>query len=278
MDALAYRRGMRPANTLPRPSASRWRRLAVVVTLLVTALAGWFVPATSAEAKAPTAAHLSPTSVGASGGARVTITGKNLSKVKAVYVDATKVKSVTHVSKTRIRFTAPRHAVGAAKIRLVVGKKTYPTSLQLVYVDDTPGATAYEADVFRLTNKARGTARTCGTKKMAKVPALTWNTVLAAAAKGHSSDMATHDFFSHDSSDGTTFDVRITQAGYAWRSVGENIAAGYPTAATVVAGWLKSPGHCQNIMSAGFTQIGIGRVTGGSYATYWTQDFGRPAS
>lgn len=269
---------MRPANTLLRPSISGRRRLAVVLTLLVTAVTGWFVPANTAEAKAPTAARLSPTSVGASGGARVTITGKNLSKVKAVYVDTTKVKSVTHVSRTRIRFTAPRHAVGTATVRLVVGKRTYSTSLRLVYVDDTPGATAYEADVFRLTNKARGTARTCGTKRMGKVPALTWNTALATAAKGHSSDMATHDFFSHDSSDGTSFSTRITRAGYAWRSVGENIAAGYPTAATVVAGWLKSPGHCENIMSAGFTQIGIGRATGGSYGSYWTQDFGRPAS
>jgi uncharacterized protein YkwD len=268
---------MRPANTSSRSSASSLRRLAVVATVLVTVLAGWLVPATSAEAKAPAATRLSPASVGASGGTRVTITGKNLSKVKAVYVDATKVTSVTHVSKARIRFTAPHHPVGTARIRLVVGKLAYPTSLQLVYVDDTPGATAFEADVFRLTNKARGTARTCGAKKMAKVPAVTRNTVLATAAKEHSADMAAHTF-SHDSSDGTTFDARITRAGYTWRSVGENIAAGYPTAATVVAGWLKSPGHCVNVMSASFTELGVGMVTGGSYGTYWTQDFGRPAS
>jgi len=268
---------MRSANASPRTSAARWRRLAVVATLLVTVLSGWFVPAPVAEAKAPVATRLSPASLGASGGARVTITGKNLSKVKAVYVDATRVKSVTHVSRTRIRFTAPRHAVGTAKVRLVVGKKAYPTSLQLVYTDDTPGANAYEADVFRLTNKARGSARTCGSKRMAKVPALTWNTVLAAAARGHSSDMAAHDFFSHDSSDGTSFSTRITHAGYAWRSVGENIAAVYPTAATVVAGWLKSPGHCVNIMSADVTELGVGFVAGGHYGTYWTQDFARPA-
>lgn len=272
---------MRPENTPSRSSARGPRRLAVVATLLVTVLASWLVPATSAEAKAPAATRLSPASVGATGGARVTITGKNLSKVKAVYVDATRVKSVKHVSRTKIRFTAPRHAAGTAKIRLVVGKKTYPTALRLVYIDDTPGATALEADVFRLTNKARGTARTCGTKKMARVPALTWNAVLAAAAKGHSTDMVAHNFFSHVSSDGTTFDVRITRAGYRWNSLAENIAAGQRTPADVVSGWLNSEGHCRNIMSPNVTELGVGAVPGTSadtYATYWTQDFGRPAS
>lgn len=265
------------ASSPSQPATTARRRLAVVLTVVVTLLAGWFVPATSAEAKAPKATHLSPASVQAIGGTRVTITGKNLSKVKAVYVGSTKVKKVTHVSKSKIRFTAPRHAVGTAKIKLLVGKKKYSTSLRLTYTAATRDPNSFEAAILQLTNEARATARSCGSTTMPAAPALTGNGTLASTAYAHSADMAAHNYFSHDSRDGTSFSTRITRAGYAWSRAGENIAAGYATPADVMKAWLASPGHCENIMSAGFTELGVGYATGGKYGTYWTQDFGRPA-
>ena len=257
------------------------RRFAIALTVLVTVLAGWFVPATSADARTPTVSSLSATTVPASGGTRITVTGKNLNKVKAVYVGTTKVK-VTHVSKAKLRFTAPRHAAGTVKIKLLVGKTKHATSLRLVYTADTVATTepsSFAAAVLDLTNKARSAARTCGgTDVLPAVPALTSNDLLAGTAQAHSADMAAKNYFSHTSQDGTSFSARITQSGYAWSSIGENIAAGYATPAAVVAGWLASPGHCKNIMSASFSELGVGYATGGSYGTYWTQDFGRPAS
>ena len=68
----------------------------------------------------------------------------------------------------------------------------------------------------------------------------------------------------------------MTRAGYAWSSAGENIAAGYPNAQSVVTAWLKSAGHCANIMNRSFTQAGLGQATGGRYGTYWTLDLARP--
>ncbi len=266
------------AKSPSQPATRAWRRLAVVLTLVVTVLAGWFVPATSAEAKAPKATQLSPASVRAGGGTKITITGKNLSKVKAVYVGGIKVTKVTHVSKSKIRLTAPSHAVGTAKVTLLVGKKKYPTALRLTYVSDTPGANGFEAEVFRLTNNLRAKARTCGGTSMPKVSALKWNGTLAGTARAHSADMAARDYFSHTSLDGRTFSDRITQAGYQWRYASENIAAGYAAPADVVNGWLTSAGHCKNIMSASATELGVGYVAGGGYGTYWTQDFGRPAA
>jgi uncharacterized protein YkwD len=262
----------------PNRAATPARRLVVVLTVVLTVLAGWFVPVTSAEAKTPTATRLSTTSVHTAGGKRIAITGKNLSKVTAVYVGSTKVKKVTHVSSTRLKFTAPRHAVGTVKVRLVVGTKKYATSLRLTYTAYVRSPNSAEAEVLRLTNAARATARKCGDTAMPVVPALTWSGVLAGTAYAHGADMAARNYFAHTSKDGTSFDKRITQAGYRWNSVGENIAAGYPTAADVVKGWLKSPGHCRNIMSPNFTQLGVGLATGGKYGTYWTQDFGRPAA
>ena len=48
------------------------------------------------------------------------------------------------------------------------------------------------------------------------------------------------------------------------------------TSSSVVKAWLKSPGHCRNIMKANYTELGVGYATGGYYGTYWTQDFGTP--
>ena len=91
--------------------------------------------------------------------------------------------------------------------------------------------------------------------------------------------MVANNFFSHTGSNGSTLGDRATAAGYAWSSLGENIAAGQASVAEVVDGWMKSDGHCANLMNAGFRDIGVACVAGNAnttYRTYWTQDFGTP--
>ena len=68
---------------------------------------------------------------------------------------------------------------------------------------------------------------------------LSWlkaNSELQEAARLHSLDMGTRNYFSHTSQDGTTFDERITARGYEWNHAGENIAVGYSDARTVMYG------------------------------------------
>ena len=129
-------------------------------------------------------------------------------------------------------------------------------------------------------NAARAQARVCesGGGSLPAVGALNGNAQLTAAADRHSVDMAAQNFFDHVGSDGSTFDQRISQAGYRWTRVGENIAAGYSTVNGVVQDWLASPGHCKNIMSANYTDFGAScRYSATStYKSYWTTDFGRP--
>ena len=70
----------------------------------------------------------------------------------------------------------------------------------------------------------------------------------------------------------------------AWRAagygdalvVGENIAAGVMTPPEVVAGWLSSPPHCENIMDPRFEATGLGfaQNLASEELLYWTQDFG----
>ena len=108
-------------------------------------------------------------------------------------------------------------------------------------------------------------------------PALAMNGNLRTAARGHSEDMATQNYFSHTSLDGRTFSQRISNAGYTgaypW---GENIAAGQPNPTVVVDGWMGSTGHCQNIMNGGYRVIGVGYAfrAGSPFGSYWTQTFG----
>ncbi len=151
-----------------------------------------------------------------------------------------------------------------------------PTPVPTPAPAPAPTASTYVQKVLSLTNAARAVARSCGGVSYAPVPALSLSTQLNAAAQAHASDMASKNYFSHTSQDGRTFDQRVTAAGYLWSAVGENIAAGQPTPEAVVAGWLTSAGHCANIMSANFTQLGVGYASGGSYGSYWVQDFARP--
>ena len=92
--------------------------------------------------------------------------------------------------------------------------------------------------------------------------------------------MGTRDYFSHTSLDGRSPGDRITAAGYDWRTYGENIAAGYGSPGAVVRGWIASPGHCRNLMSPAFTQLGVGYadVPGSTYGDYWVQKFATPAA
>ncbi len=138
------------------------------------------------------------------------------------------------------------------------------------------GSTTFAQRVLALTNTARAQARTCGTVAYPAAPALTYNAQLEQAAQAHAADMATRNYFSHTSQDGRTFDQRISATGYSWSTLAENIAAGQTTPEDVVAGWLNSPGHCQNIMNASLKELGVGYAlnTGSTYQTYWVQDFG----
>jgi len=146
-----------------------------------------------------------------------------------------------------------------------------------VTVAADPSFAAMEDQVLTLVNQRRAAGATCGGTPYPAVGPLTMDANLRAAARGHSQDMATQNFFSHTSLDGRTFDTRIRNAGYSGAfPLGENIAGGQTTAASVVDGWMASTGHCTNIMSGSFRSIGVGYAfgSGSTYRHYWTQDFG----
>jgi uncharacterized protein YkwD len=134
----------------------------------------------------------------------------------------------------------------------------------------------FQQDMMNRINAARASGRTCGSTQYGPAPALTWNTYLFNAASGHSTDMASNNYFSHTGLDGSNPGQRITGAGYAWNAYGENIAAGQSSVQSVVDGWLASPGHCANIMNPKLADVGVACVSSSTstYRTYWTMDLG----
>ena len=157
------------------------------------------------------------------------------------------------------------------------------------------GNPEFERQVLDLTNQARAQNWDCVAKRFPvsnlsgsskfKLAALERNVVLDRAARAQSAGMALSRYFDHQSSlDSSHPADRVSASDYPWRMVGENIAAGQPTPATVVDAWLRSPGHCKNIMNPDYTQIGLSFVQRPSSSSqaqarnFWTQVFARPDS
>jgi uncharacterized protein YkwD len=145
---------------------------------------------------------------------------------------------------------------------------------------ETCNLSNFYADAMARINALRAKGANCGTMgQFAPAPALTWSPKLAQSALRHSNDMATKVFFSHTGSDGSTLGPRVTDTGYLWNLLGENIAAGQFTVNLAMDDWTDSDGHCANLMNPSFTEVGLVCVAStvrGSYGNYWTMDLGRP--
>jgi uncharacterized protein YkwD len=139
-------------------------------------------------------------------------------------------------------------------------------------------AAAVSRRVLSLVNEARAAPRRCGRTAFAAVPPLTLSSLLERAARVQAADMADRNFFEHTGSDGSHPADRVTRAGYRWRTVAENIAAGARDADSVVRGWLNSPGHCANIMGAQYREMGVAYVYDkkSDAGIYWSQVFASP--
>ncbi|GEA82040.1 CAP domain-containing protein [Cellulomonas uda] len=105
-----------------------------------------------------------------------------------------------------------------------------------------PEAAPTPADeIVALTNEAR---------RDAGLDPLEVSTCATDQAAARAAVLAAEDRFEHDPLE------PVLQACDA-RSVGENLALGYPTARATVDGWLDSPGHRANLLGD-FTSIGVG--------------------
>ena len=130
------------------------------------------------------------------------------------------------------------------------------------------------------TAPASGAGATTAAQRIAPRPRLRWNPLLATTARAHSESMAVEGYFDHVDSRGRTVGARAREAGYRYRVVGENLAAGHASVEEAIRGWLLSESHCRNLIDPRFTEFGIARVRSPNgndrYGAYWTLVLGMP--
>jgi len=135
----------------------------------------------------------------------------------------------------------------------------------------------YEQTLVEMVNAVRA-------EQTPPLPPLKRVATLTDAARYHATDMAVDDYFSHTSYDRVggnltkvcEFAERLDTYYTNWLILSENIAAGHSTPAAVMATWMGSEGHRNNILRAASWEIGVGYYEGsGQYYRYWVQDFGR---
>jgi len=109
---------------------------------------------------------------------------------------------------------------------------------------------------------------------------------LQQSSQWMSNDMATKNYFSHTDSLGRNPFQRMAAFGYSYTPAGENIAAGYSDAQSTFTQWQNACdpdasgvctyAHRQNMLSASYKVMGIGRAynAAATYRWYWTTDFG----
>ena len=94
---------------------------------------------------------------------------------------------------------------------------------------------------------------------------LTIDPALSRIARLKSEDMRDNKYFAHTSP---------TKLGYAYTAAGENIAH-HATVEKAQAALISSPGHRRNILSRGYTRVGVGVALDESGYVYLTQIFCR---
>jgi len=146
-------------------------------------------------------------------------------------------------------------------------------------------------EYLNLINAARSQEQNCGSEGiMPAVPPLAWSDALYSSAYEHSEDMATSSVYTHEGSGtasdwtaqilelgrGSSFSERISNNGYFGGGMAENITASDTSASAAMGRWMKSDGHCANIMGSYYTVVGMATVRNGSseWKQYWTQNFG----
>jgi uncharacterized protein YkwD len=146
--------------------------------------------------------------------------------------------------------------------------------------------------IFLLTNEQR---------KEVNLPELVWNEELYQLADGHAKEMARYRYMDHVNRAGLDATSRAKKQGFETRKevevddkrgvrdgVAENLAftgtghvsgSGYinpaiprAVAENIIKGWMKSPGHRQNILEPAVTDLGVSVRKGGEYY-YAAQNF-----
>lgn len=128
-------------------------------------------------------------------------------------------------------------------------------------------ATVQQAVLGQATDTSiSGLLQETNTQRVANsVGGLALNAQLNQAAQAKANDMASRNYWSHNTPEGTPPWTFISQAGYAYYTAGENLAYGFDNSASTVAGWMGSPAHKENLLNSAFKEVGFGIANAEDY-------------
>ncbi|MCL2356783.1 MAG: stalk domain-containing protein [Defluviitaleaceae bacterium] len=122
------------------------------------------------------------------------------------------------------------------------------------------GINDFESEVMRLTNIER---------ENVGLPPLIWCDRLMLSARFKAQSMHNLGYFSHTSPVYGAFqNISFEVFDIPVQSIGENLASGHRTPEDVVAGWMDSDGHRNNILNERYARIGVG-----FFENFWAQKF-----
>jgi uncharacterized protein YkwD len=120
-------------------------------------------------------------------------------------------------------------------------------------------------------NELRMQSGACESINTQSRQALSWNEDLAQLALDQSTHLAQLNQLTHLGAKGHKLAKRVSDSGYEWSALAENLALTHSGVAHVLELWLASRGHANNMCGADYSEFGAARVEG-----YWTAIFAQP--
>jgi len=112
---------------------------------------------------------------------------------------------------------------------------------------------------------------------------LSLNNKLDAAAQANADDMAARDYWSHYTPDGNPPWIWVTNQGYSYQKLGQNLATGFNDEQSTIDGWMASPPHRENLLDPAYKEVGFGyanvpdyTAAGGGPMTVVVAFYGQP--
>lgn len=116
---------------------------------------------------------------------------------------------------------------------------------------DDPSPDNFDEDLFLAhVNDERGNVA---------VQPVVYNDLLTEAAQAHAEDLVENDYFSHIGLDGSTPADRVSETGYEWAWVAENLFQGSTKEEAAIETWMESTdGHREAMLAEEAQEIGVG--------------------
>ncbi len=235
----------------------------------------------SSPGMSPTLDAVTPSSGPLAGGTTLTLAGTGLTEVTRVTFTPqldradtadgsgvlTELPGELSVVDGKLQVVTPASLGGSHLVTAYTPTATLTAGFTYLAAAHLPSS--FEQQLFNQINERRTAAQTCHRDgenlPMPAVPALTLDQILSDLALSHSRDLATrqdlYDGLSHLTWGTSSFAVRFRRAGVTTGGYGEILALSPDSysAAAVVDQWMSSTtGHCESLMSAGWTRAGVG--------------------